>query len=573
MKSWFSLLTKSFFIAKERSVTARVVNTLTPFERILIGVLLFAFVFSSLMLLQRVNAAFLEEAPAYGGSFTEGIVGSPRFVNPLLATSDADRDLVMLTFAGLMRATPEGNLIPDLAESYTISDDGLEYHFTIRENAVFHDGTPVTTEDVVFTVRTAQDPLLKSPKRASWEGVFVEEVSEREVRFVLLEPYAPFLENTSLGILPKHVWEDVTIDQFPFSNRNINPIGAGPYRVSGMKRDDSGVPSRYTLTSFGRFSLGAPFIRKIIIRFYSNEENVLKAYSRGEIDAVSSVSPHLLETLDDDLNILTTPLPRIFAVFFNQNQAPILAEQEVREALALSVDRDRIVNSVLAGYGSSIDSPFPPGIVGNSDSIVKASQEEIDDILTGAGYERGEDGVWQSDESRLSFSLATANTSELRAVAEIVEENWEEAGFEVNLQIFEPGILNQNVIRPRSYDALLFGEIIGRELDLYAFWHSSQRNDPGLNIALYANITADGVLEEARVTEDRNERIGKYAEFLAEISNDVPAAFLYAPDFVYIFPESITGAELGTITIPGERFLNVHEWHKETEYIWQIFIR
>jgi len=264
-------------------------------------------------------------------------------------------------------------------------------------------------------------------------------------------------------------------------------------------------------------------------------------------------------------------------VFFNQNRAGIFTRKEVREALNLALDKEIIVEEVLASYGSPLESPLPPGILPDSEEEQEntaSTTERIIKILERGDWEKNENGIWEhSDEGPLAFSLATSNTVELKAAAELIEESWEKIGADVNLQIFEPGILNQNVIRPREYDALLFGEIIGRELDLFAFWHSSQRNDPGLNIALYANITTDKLLEDARTTLDRDERIKLFTEFEEEIQKDTPAVFVYAPDFIYVVPKRIKGLELGTVVVPGERFLNVHEWFIETNYVWSIFTK
>ncbi|MFA6273443.1 MAG: hypothetical protein WC673_03075 [Candidatus Paceibacterota bacterium] len=136
---------------------------------------------------------------------------------------------------------------------------------------------------------------------------------------------------------------------------------------------------------------------------------------------------------------------------------------------------------------------------------------------------------------------------------------------------FEPGELNQTVIRPRKYDALLFGEIIGRDPDLFAFWHSSQRNDPGLNVALYANIKADKFLEEARTIADQGARLEKLVAFSEEIKKDIPAIFLYSPDFMYVLPEKIKGFAFGRLTIPSDRFANINQWYVETDKVWGFF--
>ena len=177
----------------------------------------------------------------------------------------------------------------------------------------------------------------------------------------------------------------------------------------------------------------------------------------------------------------------------------------------------------------------------------------------------------QKETIRLAFSLSTSDVPELKSVAERLKADWEKIGVSVELKVFESGDLNQNVIRPRKYDAILFGEIVGRDSDLFAFWHSSQRNDPGLNIAMYTNSVADKLLEDMRRATDPEKRRTAYEKFSVEIAKDIPAVFLYAPEFVYILPEKIKGSAIGTITVPAERFLNIHEWYIDTDLVWKIF--
>lgn len=552
-------------------------------ERATFFAALWAFIISFTIILWNINTSFLIEVPAYGGSFTEGIVGIPRFINPLLAVSDADRDLTALTYSGLMRATSNGTLIPDIAATYEISDEGLIYTFTIKEDAVFHDGTPVTADDIVFTVTKAQDNALKSPKRASWDGVTVEKIGEHQVRFTLKQPYAPFLENTTIGILPKHIWDNVSIEQFNFSQFNIEPVGSGPYRVKNITRDKSGIPVSYTMVSFKDFALGRPYINEITIKFYANEEELTEAFDGGDVESVNALSPKTANELSKmGGHILRSPLPRVFGIFFNQNQAPVLLDNAVREALDTTVNRKAIVEAVLYGYGTVIEGPIPPGSLGYATREESTVDEELQrlqrarDILEKNGWKRGEDGIYEKKikkkTERLSFSISVPNVAELKNVAEMVSVAWRTLGADVEIKIFETGDLNQNVIRPRKYDALLFGEIIGRDTDLFAFWHSSQRNDPGLNIALYANSVADKLLEDARSINDTDTRIAKYEKFQNEILDDIPAVFLYAPDFIYLLPNRVHGIEPGPVTTPSERFLNIREWFIETDNVWKVFV-
>ncbi len=540
---------------------------------------------SALVLLWNVNQNFLVPVPARGGTLSEGVIGTPRFINPVLALNDVDRDLTSLVYSGLMKVE-NGELVPDLAKKYVISPDGLTYTFTLKDNLVFQDGTPITTDDVEFTVQKAQDALLNSPKRANWDGIVIEKISASQIRFVLKKPYAPFIENTTMGILPKHIWKNVDVPQFTFSQFNIQPIGSGPYIVKNINRDSGGLPQSYELVPFKKYVGGEAYISSLVINFYPDESSRLDAYKYGSIESMNSVSSQDATDLKSDTtNIVTAPLPRVFGVFFNQTQAPVLANKEVRQALDMALDREAIVADVLGGYGTEIYSPIPAGIMGSGTSTPPSAVANLatstrissaKKILEQNGWTLNANGVYEKkskkDTQTLEFSLSTSNAPELKKTADLIKQQWAAIGANVTVKIFETGDLNQNVIRARKYDALLFGEIIGRDLDLFAFWHSSQRNDPGLNIALYANSKVDKLLEDARTIADNNRRLDKYSQVEDAIAADIPAVFTYSPDFIYILPERVQGVTINHITTPEDRFNGINKWYIDTDQVWKVFV-
>lgn len=550
-------------------------------ERVVFLVLAAVFIGSFLLFLWQANNKISIVIPERGGALKEGIIGTPRFINPLLAISDADRDMATLIYSGLMRPDNKGGLEMDLAEKYEISNDGLEYTFTIKPGSVWHDGEPITSDDIIFTVQQAKDPILKSAKRASWEGVTAEKIDDRTVKFILEKPYTPFLENTTLGILPKHLWKEATSDLMSFSDLNINPVGSGPYKIKSVSRDSSGIISSAVLEANKKFALGSPYIDKISIKFYPSEEKLINAYKNREIDGVSAVAPLMLEEIKrKDSNIKIFSLPRIFGVFFNKNSAKIFAQKEVRQALEMATDKKKIIEEALKGFGTQLDCPIPPGTIGALPK--KNNTPSIDDakkLLEKNGWKAGNDGIYEKKISknetlRLSFSVSTSNVPELKNAAELIKSMWEKVGAAVEVKVFEIGDLNQNIIRPRKYDALLFGEVVGRDPDPFVFWHSSQRNDPGLNIAMYTNITVDKLLEKARTISNEEERKEIYGQFQEEIEKDVPAVFLYSPYFIYIAPQSLSGMEGSeSITTPSERFSQIYKWYLETGKVWKIFVK
>jgi peptide/nickel transport system substrate-binding protein len=573
------------------SILRRVELLLTVFspgERLLLYILTIAICISTLALLAGANEAVSVSVPAAGGAIVEGEVGPARFINPLLTSSQADEDITELVYSGLMRTLPSGDIVPDLASSYTVSPDGTTYTFAIRPDATFQDGTPVTATDVVFTIQSAQDPALKSVHRADWDGVAVSAPDARTVVFTLPHAYAPFLENTTLGILPAHLWKGIAPEEFAYSPLNTHPIGSGPYAVSDVVTDNTGSATRYELTPFAHFALGAPYLKKITFLFYPNDAAIVKALNARQIDAVAGISASDLANVKrTDLDIMRVPLPRTFGVFFNQSHATVLADTSVRSALDAAIDKNLLVNEVLGGNGFPLNSPIPPGVMqtaavssgishaSSSVAYTDASIASAKSQLSAGGWSFDDaSGTWKnSKKQELSFSLATADSPELVATANALADAWRAAGVRVTVQIYPLSELNESVIRPRQYDAILFGEVVGRELDLFAFWHSSQRNDPGLNLALYASSQADTLLSQARATTDEKTREKLYSQFATLIEKDKPAVFLFAPEFIYAVPKGVHGIELGALTTPAERFLNVYGWYTDTERVWNIFAR
>lgn len=552
-----------------------------PRSRIVIGIVAGLFIISSSILFWRLNHSLVVTVAVPGGSLTEGVIGSPRFINPLLAISDTDRDLSMLIYSGLMRVGENGKLIPDLAKNYSISSDGLVYHFTLKDKLYWHDGSPITADDIVFTIKRATDPQIKSPKRADWDGVEVKKTGNLSVDFILKRPYSYFLENTTMGILPEHLWSKISTESFQLNKLNTEPIGSGPFKFDSIKKDSLGVAQIYYLSAFSDFALGEPHLKNITIKSFSNSNELFTNYSLGKIDSFGSVPPDKAKNFNAN-QINKIPLPRIFGIFFNQNQARIFTNKEVRQALDLATDKKTIVNKVLAGYGESADNAIPFSSFGFT---LESSDQNYDpqsakDILKKAGWKEGQNGILQKKiaiskkETRLqtlNFSIFTSDVSELKTVAEMIRDQWSKIGVKVDVKVFELSDLNENFIRPRKYDTLLFGEAIGRYPDLFPFWHSSQRLDPGLNIAQYTSITADKLLEEMRSTTDEKKQLANYRQFQLEIAKDQPAVFLYSPYYLYLLPTNIKGTKFSAITNPSERFSSIYLWYTKTDRIWRLF--
>lgn len=524
---------------------------------------------ASLASLYVLEQKLLEQIPAYGGTLTEGEVGSPRFINPLLAISDADRDLSTLAYSGLMGLSGSGDLVPVIAKSYTMSADGKTYTFVLRPNIKFSDGTPVTADDVVFTVQKAQDSALKSPEYAAWSGVDVESVDQHTIRFTLPKPYAPFLGLTTLGIIPSHLWQEISDEQFPFSNLEINPVGTGPFKIANVSRDASGLIQSVSLVENPYYVLGRPYLNGIRFIFYSQTEDLSNAIASGEVESAYGVPI---------AGSLTAPYARVFGIFFNPSDKQVYARAEVRKALSLAIDRQNIVDNMLGGYATPIIGPVPPGGTVKQTPIPQSENPTAvaANVLQSAGWVYdGTSRVWENTNAKQvldGITIRTSNVPELKTVASAVKADWEKLGIPVNIELYEPGDLSQNVIRPRKYEALLYGEVIGRDQDLYAFWDSQEQNDPGLNIALYANKTVDALLEDSRSSADQGARSSDLQKIEDDVAADYPAAFLYAPDFTYTVPKDLKGVVLPQIITPSDRFVAVASWYRYTDFVWPFLV-
>ncbi|MDO8471127.1 MAG: peptide ABC transporter substrate-binding protein [bacterium] len=575
------LLLKRFSMPKERSIRG-ILRSFTIAEKAVFYFFVSAFLLSGITLLWKVSDAFLVEVPIRGGILTEGVVGNPRFINPVLAISEADKNLVTLLYSGLVRITPEGEIENDLAEEVATSDNRLIYTVRINEEARFHDGTSVSADDIIFTIQKITDPSIKSPRRGNWDGIAIEKIDEKTVSFTLKQAYTPFIYNLTVGILPKHIWKNVSDDEFSFSQFNTLPIGSGPYKVERVERNSGGIPNLYRLTPFENISNKAPFIKNLVFRFYPSEIALIEAYNTGEVESISGISPEKIAELETGSSrVISSPLPRIFAVFFNQNQSKVLFNKEVRQALNLASPKEEIIEKILDGYATAITGPMPAGIYSwtSAEENKLTPDERLEmakALLDKAGWRPNlETGVLEkkstSGTMTLSFSISTGDAPELRQVASELVTSWQKLGAKIDVLVFETGDLNQNVIRPRNFDALLFGEVVGRDQDLYPFWHSSQRTDPGLNIALYANSRADKYLDNARSANDSKVIEENYKAFAKELEGDVPAVFLYTPSFLYVVPRKIEAINLGSLTVAQDRFLSIADWYIETDKVWKIF--
>jgi len=643
-------------------------------EKFIFFAFLFLFVGSFSFLLIDFYFKNTIPEPAEGGIYIEGVVGFPRWINPVYApVNEADQDLVELLFSGLMKYDSEGKLLPDLAAEYKILEGGKVYEFYLKENILWSDGQPFTADDIVFTIETIQNPEIKSPLRANWLGVEVEKISKLGVRFSLKNESSIFLENSTLKIIPKHIWENILPQNFPLSVYNLRPIGSGPYQLKNLLQNQEGKIISLTLARnphyFGTTPGHHPYLSQISFRFFDEESELISAFKNGEIKGFSLTNLTNLtnwSNWSNSASLYSLALPRYFAIFFNPGQAKSLAEKEVRMALNYGTDKQNLIDKVLLGRGKTVESPILPEIYDFEvpSKIYQFDQVRAKEILEKAGFIKDEAGLrvkivkktptfqfksdlrigsrgtevkelqkclakdpeiypegeitgyfgsktkaavikfqekyraeilepfdlergtgevkkltrnklneicFEEPEEKipLKFSLVTVNQPILIEVASLLKGQWQALGVEVEVKTFDISTLEREIIKPRNYQALLFGEVLGAIPDPFPFWHSSQKKDPGLNLANYENKECDKLLEEARQSLNEKERREKLVKFQDLLIEDAPAVFLYSPDYLYLVSKEIKGVDAGMIVDPSKRFKGIENWYIKTKRVWQ----
>jgi len=548
-------------------------RVLSKKERCLILGLLLIILGSLMSIPITIYYHFTESTAARGGTIEEGFIGEPRHINPLLSQSDADRDLVKLTYSGLLKYNSEGKLVPDLAKSYEISQDELNYTVHLREGIKWHDGTTLKADDIIFTIGITQNQDYSSLQRINWQGVELEKINNYTIVFKLRNKYAQFLNNLTLPILPQHKWENIKPINFALSELNLKPIGSGPYRFKKLQKDKSGHIVLYELEASSNFYDGQPFIDKVRIKFYESEDTLINAYNKNEVGNLSFVSSQNLKKLKFRQRLVTEniKMPRYFGVFFNQNQSKILSDKSVRLALAYATNKEYLIDKVLENNGIAINSPILEEIfeVNQKSRKYDYDKEQALEILQKAGWDKkDENGILKKGDDRLSIKLTTSTWPELATVAQNLKEQWSQVGIKLEIENLPPSVLQQ-AIRDRTYQMLLFGEILSLDPDLFSLWHSSQKRDPGLNLGLYDNKNADVILEEARKTLNPGDRLNKYLEFQSLVIDDLPALFLYSPHYLYSHSKQIKGFKNAIISTPADRFSGIDSWYIETRRVWR----
>ena len=496
------------------------------------------------------------------GVYREGLVGTPTMLNPLLADSRPDRDLSALLFSGLTRGDGRGGTAPDLASSWRVEEDGRRYIFTLRDDARWHDGQRVTSRDVLFTLRLIQDPAFPGDVGLAdlWRTVNVETPDELTVVCTLPGVYAPFLAYTTIGILPAHLLGAVKAGDLPNEAFNLQPVGSGPYAFAGL--DTARV--EIALKRHDGYHGAKPELTELRFRFYPATPEALRGVQSGEVDGLGYVPPQYLADVGiiaDRANVYGPSISGYTALFFNL-KLPVFAEREVRQALALAVNREELVSQGLGGWGTPGDSPILPGSWAHTTEGVASYPFDPDRArrtLEEAGWQVGASGVREKGGQALAFTLLTDNDPGRVAVANLLAQQLGAVGCQVTVQPLAAGDVAQ-LLALRRFEAALSGWVgLASDPDPYQMWHSSQA-ESGYNFANYANPTVDEALAQARLTTDQDQRAAHYARFLQTFATDVPSLILYYPQYHFAVSKRVGNISLDPLDEPSDRFRSIAEW-------------
>ncbi len=493
------------------------------------------------------------------GVYREATVGTPTMLNPLLAQTRIDRDLSALLFNGLTRTDAAGNIQPDLAASWKVEQDGQRYTFTLRDGVAWHDGQPFDARDVLFTIRTIQDAAFTGDAGLAdfWRSVSVETPDARTVVCTLPKPYAPFLAYTDLGILPQHLLAPVRPGDLASASFNLQPVGTGPFAFGSLDTTTVEV----ALKRFDGYYGQKARLQGVRFRSYGGAGAAIAALGRGEVDGIGYLPPTALAEVGgvaEGVNVYGPSVAGYTALFFNL-KAPQFAAREVRQALALAVDRDELVRDGLKGWGTAGASPILPNSWAYAKQDWPTDPARAVRLLDAAGWQVGADGTRAKGGQALAFTLLTDSDPLRTAVATILARQFGAIGVRVTVAPKGADEL-AGALAARRYDAALSGwEGLAADPDPYSGWHSSQAAT-GYNFANWANADADKALEDGRLTTDPAKRRAAYATFQQLFASEVPSLILYYPQYHFAVSKRVSGPTADPLDVPSDRFRTIAGW-------------
>jgi peptide/nickel transport system substrate-binding protein len=504
--------------------------------------------------------------PAYGGTYVEGVAGLPQYLNPVIAATSVDEDVVRLAFSGLTRYDQNGAIVADLASGFRTESAGKVWTFEIREDATWQDGKPVTADDVVYTVGLLQDRGYVGPYSDAFRGVAVARISERTVRFTLPDAYGPFAGSTTVPLLPAHLLGGVAYADLARQSFNAQPIGTGPFRVSEVDGRQV-VLTRNESFYRTRPQRARPWLDRVVLRFYPSSTEALLGLSRGEIDGVAGLSSTDAERARSLKNVALYSMPtdNFVALFLNMRpEKVVFRDRAVRQAIATAINREGVLELAADGRGTVADQFVPSGSWAYVKDVTRYrySLEGATTLLDVADWKDHDgDGVRDKGAQKLEFTITTSEEPARLAAATRIQRDLDAAGMTVSVKTMPFGELVDSAARERAFDALLVEIAVSGDPDPYSFFHSSEVKDPGHNFSGFSTLAMDRNLEAARRTFDDVARRELYTPVFQAIATEVPVVYLYFSDYLYAQNRLVQGLRTAPLTDPRERFWNVEDWY------------
>lgn len=549
-----------------------------PLVLIVLGLLIVAYV-----VYQLLPRTATVQVPDAGGTYIEGVVGAPEYINPLLCDANnnlADRDLCSLVFAGLTQFDENGEVVPHLAASWSIdggAGSAITYTFKLRPDAKWEDNAPVTADDVIFTVSLLKDPSF--PGRPDigrlWQAVNVIKVDDLTVQFELKQPYAPFLDVTTIGLLPQHILSGTTSASLVNINFNLQPKGNGPWKLADSSQANNRIAS-IALEPNPAYFGPQPKIDRLVFRYYTNSQALLDAFRSGDVDGMANLSPEdqTLAEARNDVQINIGKQASYVGLLVNLRKdsgALALTDSVVRQALMYALDRDAVVREVLDGHGVVAHAPFLPDTWAYNPSVKKYGRDldRAKQLLASAGYELRavaptNEEVWQKDGEAISVKLLAPDTGSFPDVAEAVARQWRELG--VLVKVLPVRNLSRDFLNARQFQVALVEILLDGDPDPYPWWHIS-RVTQGQNYSGWENKDASEWLNQARTTADKGQRAALYQQFQNAFADDLPALLLYYPTYRYFTNARIGNVQIGNIMFPSDRFRGLVNWTVNTRRV------
>jgi peptide/nickel transport system substrate-binding protein len=499
--------------------------------------------------------------------YVEGVAGTWQRVNPLYATTnDVDGDLSQLVFSGLVRVGPDGSISGDLADPPEVSADGKAYTFHIRKQAAWHDGAPVTSADVAFTIAQLEDPSFKGdPALAeAWNGVEVETPDAATVILKLKQASGPFLaRNATLGILPEHLLGGLSAQALFEAPFNAKPVGSGPYKLDSLDSREA------VLNANERYHLGRPQIGTLRVRFFTDYASATRALSAGELNGLmvrdTVTEAQLTElTRAKGMKVEQLQRPAYVVLYLNNDQTAFFADEQVRRALSLAIDRKAIVDKVFLGVATPSSSAVAPGIWAYTKEYDTTGTDiaEAKKLLEAAGWKpHPTSGILVREGAEFRFTIRTDNDPVRVAIAGEIAKQLEQLGIRATVASTTFSVLRRDFLQERRYDAAVAGWDQGPDPDPYFGWHSSQQGTAGLNIANFGDVVVDDLIAKGRTSNNPEVRKEAYLQFQEKWNELAPSVVLAYPRYVYVHTDSLKGFVPGVLANPAGRFFDIQKWH------------